>query len=303
VPRQNVEELGPPPLPFRVDLRTANPDGVIRFETPSECVREDEWRAKMMEAGLRQKLGGRKVTRGARNLLAYLGAKLTGADDRPSAASRVAMRNWRVRVCSWLWSLIDPLEAKQWRFFTIVLPGWWVASGRLKKLTAKQLIGRLRRALCQAGSSDASGWLYAMIDGEFDGSTGGFALHVHGIATDGMIKVLRRLRKQPQFKRRMSDRTRYPMISVRRKLKIDKPKGYLPAAVTYTSKSFWVQHNSLVDDNGKRSRVGKKHRIAERKHLVRHLVWLHEQPVRDQVLLIHLSVIGGRLVPGKRGAR
>jgi hypothetical protein len=41
--------------------------------------------------------------------------------------------------------------------------------------------------------------------------------------------------------------------------------------------------------------------MIEGKHLARCLIWLHANRVKDQVLLVHLSVVDGKLVAGKRG--
>lgn len=219
-----------------------------------------------------------------------------------TAASRVETRAWRILMMGWLWSLVAKLSSRRWVYFTIALPAWWISSEELDRFTAKQLMGRLRVALYRAGAGKASGWLYAMLDGEFDGSTEGFGLHVHGIASKGMVRVLRRLRKQRQFNRNSTDAIRFPDVPVFRKVRIDRPRGHLPAGITYTSKSMWRQHNTQVDPDGTRHRVGRKHRISGL-HRVRHLLWLDDNPVKDQVLLVHLSVINKKLIPAERGIR
>jgi hypothetical protein len=301
--RASIEDLGPPPAGFEVDLRTDDPAGVVKFESEESCLKEDGLRISAVEKAIAARTLNRKNRKAAAKYIEFMEKVLAGEGRRLSAASRVKMREWRIKVSGWLWWLVEPLSQDDWVFFTVILPSWWVRSGDLKGVSAKHLMGRLRVALHRAGSARATGWLYTMIHGEFDGTTGGFSLHVHGIATRGMIEVVRRLRKQPQFRRQKRDLTRYPMMSVRRKVKIDKPRGKLPAALTYASKSYWPQHNSLIDEVGERRRVGRKHRIDDPKHLVRHLLWLYVQPVKHQVLLVHLSVIDGQLVAGKRGVR
>lgn len=303
MPRQNIEDLGLPPHQYRVDLRTDDPCGIVKFEDSPACTKKNEQRIRKVEKAIRSGKLDRHERRKAAKLVKFLKRELKGKTVRLSAASRVGMRDFRIKTSGWLWSLIDPLDDDDWVFFTLMLPSWWVKSSELEKSAAKKLTERLRIALQRAGSGNASGWLYAMVHGEFDGSTVGFPVHIHGLATEGMVKVLRRLRKQRQFRPNTRDRSRYPKISVSRKLKIDKPWGYLPAAITYTSKSYWPQHNSLVEAGGKRSRIGKKHEIVKAKHLARCLVWLHSQPVKDQTLLVHLSTVNGKLVPGKRGDR
>ncbi len=300
MPRHSIEDLGPPPPGFRVDERTDDPSGVIKFESLPACVEEDTRRQRAVQVGLARMVDGRRHQRGLELLQMALGAALAGTPQPLSAASRILMRDWRIRVCGWLWSLIDPLETEDCRFFTIVLPKWWVESKRLRKVKAKRFKELLRVALQRAGAAKASGWLYAMLDGEFDGSTEGFTLHYQGLATEGMIPVLRALRKQKQFRRGRSDRRNYPQIWVSRKLKIDRFKKPLPSPITYANKSLWLQHNSRICEDGERRRHGRKHRITGI-HRVRHLLWLHRQPVKDLVLLMHLSVIDGELIAGKRG--
>lgn len=301
MPRQSIEDLGSPPAGFRVDLRTDDPSGVVKLETGQRCSSDDAGRVRRLQAFVASGKPDRKRRRQVKRLVRFL-SNDPGKSRRLSAASRVLMREWRIRVCGWLWALIDPLGTDEWVFFTIIPPSWWVKSSQLEGVSAKKMLERLRRALDRAGSGEASGWLYAVIHAEFDGATGGVPFHVHGLATQGMMKVLRDLRKQRQFRSNDTDAARFPHISVRRKVKIDQPHGYLPMVITYASKSFWPQHDSRIDD-GKRRRVGLKHRIKKAKDFVRCLLWTHAQRVKDQVLLVHLSVANGELVPGKRGVR
>jgi hypothetical protein len=303
MPRGNIEDIGPAPDGFRVDLRTDDPTGLVKFEDADSCKNEDALRVASLERAIETKqLSGKDLKRAAK-YIKFVKRVMAGKKRRVSAASRLQMLDWRIKVSGWLWWLIEPLGQHDWVFFTIILPSWWVRSADLKGVSSKQLMEKLRAALHRAGSAKASGWLYAMVHGEFDGDTAGFPLHVHGIATGDMVEVVRSLRKQRQFRRQDSDRARHPMLSVSRKVKIDKPWGHLPAVITYANKSYWPQHDSRIDDDGKRRRIGRKHRIDDPKHLVRHLLWLHFQHVKDHVLLVHLSVINGQLIAGKRGDR
>lgn len=298
MPRLSIEDLGPPPEPFRVDIRASDLPRTVKFEKIKQCIDDDAKRVQLLTKTAASGVLKRKERRGAKQLVRFLAEC---PDRRPlSAASRVAMREWRVCMTGWLWALIDPLSPDQWRAFTLVLPSWWVKSRDLKHVNAKQLMSRLRAALHRAGSGRASGWLYAMIHGEYDGATGGFSVHVHGLATEGMVKVLRGLRDQRQFRRNKIDQTRYPMINVRRKLVIQCPERDYPSLISYASKSYWPQQDSRIEADGVRRRVGRKHMI-EGTHLARCLIWLHVNRVKDQVLLVHLSVVDGKLVAGKRG--
>lgn len=298
MPRLSIENLGSPPEPFRVDIRARDLARTVKFEKTEQCIDDDAKRVQLLTKAAASGVLKRKERQGAKQLVRFLAEC---PESRPlSAASRVAMCEWRVRVTGWLWALVDPIGPSEWRAFTLVLPSWWVKSRDLKHVDAKQLMSRLRAALHRAGSGKASGWLYAMVHGEYDGGTGGFSVHVHGLVTEGMVQVLRDLRKQPQFCRNKIDPTRYPMINVRRKLLIQCPERDYPSLISYTSKSYWPQHDSCIEADGVRRRVGKKHMI-EGKHLARCLIWLHANRVKDQVLLVHLSVVDGKLVAGKRG--
>lgn len=298
--RPSIEDLDLPGGQYRVDKNTDDPSGCVRFETAESARLEDNRRAQDAAAFLASGIGGRKLQRATKALLLYLKRAELDHDRPPSAASRVDMRHWRIRVSGALWQLVTELGTDKWVFFTVILPKWWVASSKLRHIKARRLKALLRAALYRAGARDASGWLYAMIHGEFDGTTEGFPLHFHGIATEGMIKVLKRLRLQPQFRRSKHDASNYPQVAISRKLKIDRPWGCLPDVLTYPHKSYWPQHNSMFAEDGMRRRFGPKHRITGI-HLVRHLTWLHSQPIKDQVLLVHLSVIDGALVPAERG--
>lgn len=300
MPRQSIKDVRLPPDRFRVDKNTDDPSGSVQFETKASAQLQDQLKRQAIEAVLASQIGGRKLKREAKTIALLFGAAAADAEQPPSAASSVDMRQWRIRVSGALWELVTELPTNKWVFFTVILPKWWVASSKLKHEEAKRLAACLRTALYRAGAKDASGWLYAMLHGEFDGTTEGFSLHFHGIATEGMIKVLKGLRLQPQFRSSKRDGSNYPHVAISRKLKIDQPWGYLPDILTYASKSFWPQHNSLVAEDGKRRRFGPKHRITGI-HLVRYLTWIHSQPIKDQVLLVHLSLIDGALVPAKRG--
>jgi hypothetical protein len=244
MPRFSIENLVSPPEPFRVDTRARDLARTVKFETIERCIGDDAKRVRLLTKAMANGALNRTERKRAKQLVRFLDEC---PDSRPlSAASRVAMREWRVRVTGCLWALIDPLRADHWRAFTLVLPSWWVKSRGLKRVNAKQLMSRLRAALHRAGSGRASGWLYAMIHGEYDGATGGFSVHVHGLVTEGMVGVLRALRNQRQFHRNKIDQTRYPMINVRRKLLIQCPERDYPSLISYTSKSFWPQHDSCI---------------------------------------------------------
>jgi hypothetical protein len=214
------------------------------------------------------------------------------------------MRKWRKRMTGWLWSLLDELDDAEWRSFTIVLPSWQVPSEKLGRQRAKKLIARVRSALNRAGSSNADGWLFAKIHGEFDGTTGCFSLHIHGQATKGMAELLKhQLRKQRQFRHRKGDREKFPLMAVTKRVLIQKPWGCPANAISYAVKSYWPQHNSIIASDGKRRRVGVKQQINDPVHKARYLLWLHSQDVKDQVLLMNLSVENGKLIHKRRGAR
>lgn len=302
MPRPSIEDLGRPPQRFWTPLLNGDVDGDFTIESRASCIEEDRLRRRTAAVEIQGPLHGRKIKRSVAALLELL-ASVSEAPLPPlSAASRVLMRRWRARVCGWLWSLISVVGPGQWVFFTITLPSWWVPSRKLHTVRAKRLIERLRAALYRAGAAQASGWLYAMLHGEFDGSTNGFMLHVHGLATEEMIDVLRALRGQPQFRPCERDSQRYPLVVITRKLKIDQPWGDPLRVISYTSKSYWPQNDSCVNGEGKRRRYGRKRRIVG-KHFVRHLAWLHSQPVKDQVLLVHLSIVDRQLIHPHRASR
>ena len=295
-------DLRRPPAEYRIDQRTDDPSGRISFETLSFSQWQNHERIRLVKRTLG--LLKPRERRAAMKLIAKL-----EADAEPrispappfSPASSVAMREWRIRICGWQWSLIAPLNTDQWAFYTIILPKWWVKSRHLHKVRGERLLATLRTALNRAGAGEATGWLYAMIHGQFDGDTKGFPLHVHGLATEGMIRVLRRLRQQPQFRRGKHDRARYPQISISRKLKLDPPWAYLPAAITYCSKAYWLQKNSEVGTDGVRHRVGRPHQISG-KHHTRYLLWLDDHTLEQLTLLMGLRVTRDGLVPTKTGS-
>lgn len=313
--RQNIADLRLPRKRYRIERE------LERFETPFFSLSENETRASLLEAAL----AGGQLTPAQRKRTKRLQKRLRepfrpGKLPEFTAASHVSMREWRICLFAELLRLTKSLKRKQWRVFTAILPHWRVGSDQLEGVDAATIpkefrtdLDNAQRRLVAAGRLKPDGWLYAMIHGEFDATTGGFQLHLHGLATKGMIEVLKALRKRPSRpgtrKRRKvrqpgkyrpdeRDRERYPYACIpAKKLQIEKPRN--PAeAISYTSKSYWVQHNSMIDERGRRKRLGEKGRIPGI-HQARYLLWLDRHGLKDLTLLVGLRVIDGRITPAR----
>jgi len=111
--RHNIENLRLPPDQYRVDKHTDDPSGCVRLETLVLARLEDKRRAQEAVAFLASGIGGRKLQRATKALLLYLRRAEIDHDRPLSAASRVDMRHWRIRVSGALWQQVTELGTCQ----------------------------------------------------------------------------------------------------------------------------------------------------------------------------------------------
>ena len=136
--RQSIEDLRLPPKKYRVDKYTEDPSGNIRLETAESAQLWDRRRCDDLRAIIASGVLSGKERREAQKLVAHYKLKGLGRAGPLSAASRIDMRQWRIRVSGWLWMLVADLNADKWVFFTVILPKWWVASSKLKHIVNRR---------------------------------------------------------------------------------------------------------------------------------------------------------------------
>ena len=113
--------------------------------------------------------------------------------------------------------------------------------------------------------------MIAFLDGEYDPNSGTIHPHWHGIASGGMIKVARHLRRQPTFAHRRGVLIRSEM---------NRPAH----AIGYNLKPFWKSVPRSPD--GTR---GFSERIPEPAH-THVLLWLDRYTVSDLCVMIGVRV-------------
>jgi len=295
-----VTGLRSPPDRYRVDKRTERANGVVDFETRVECRVWDELRATEIRASASQFTDPGERLRALR-LAHRLEEQAENIRSLPhaTAASRLYLRWQRIKICGALWALVDQLEPHEFVAFTVAILDWSVRSDELLQFDPDRILNSFRTDLNRAGAANASGWLYAAIHGEFDPTTGRFQLHLHGIATRGMIKVVEALRSLGKHGKFESSRSKVGADAenyVAQKLRIDRNLYDLPRPLTYTLKSFWLADSSYVNADGVRCRFGHKSRITGI-HQTRYLLWLDQHGLKELILLVHLRVTREGLTP------
>lgn len=207
-------------------------------------------------------------------------------DEIPDTlASSRYMRDVRLRVCGQLWRMIEAEEISSARFFTIIPRGWEIDAGDLPKFCPRQALHRFRRILNLYEANAADGFFYAVIHGAFDPVDQKYRLHLHGIASGKMVKVVRRLRKTRKLKSAAGD---YAAEKVRQRVRVERREiDNLPRVTSYTFKSFWpLRITSAEAADGPLPKSRK--RIEEPQH-TEYLLWLDRYQPEDIVLTIGLS--------------
>lgn len=265
-----IADLPLPPPEYRPDRQFGRKP---MLESPVEALDEDEIRERMLA-----KVGHLEL---AEEL----------AQFRPQTlASKWYMLARRIRVSGHLWKLLassDPVKAAT---FTVIPQGWTFRSDELDQQNPSQLIEAFRVDLNRAGAAHADGWLAAFLHGEHEPQGERYQLHLHGVATGGMIDVLERLRKRPKY---ASSRSQFDPGdgAVCQRLRISqKPLTDLPRPLTYLLQSWWPSRwIGTVGDDGIVKRSRRRSRIAEPAHS-QYLLWLHRWALSDITLLMKLRV-------------
>ena len=268
--RPNITALSVPPKPYRPDIHSDD------FETLNASKVEDATRARL----LRQlKLGGSYVARAA-ELAARLEQSANGLPP-DSPASKLYMRNHRIRVFGNLWRLVEETK-RPVSTFTVVRQVWHRGFDNLDTLDPIKLKATFRQGLYREGATEADGWLFAALDGEFDPPTQGYQLHLHGVVCGGMIDVLDRLRPRTAY---LPWQANGPVPGCGRPIQVSRaPLTNLPSSIAYHMKGFW------------KVEAGRTSRIPEPfgSHA---LLYLDQYGLNDLTLLVKLGVVGGKLIP------
>lgn len=266
------------------------------FETSERMFHEDVTRAQALA-------GHRPRTKESKKLERQLSTPFH--DPRSPASSRY-MGDFRLRASSAVYELLQPyaaatealkhpvkkmprLKLQDVRFITLAPRNLILTADQLDRLSAKQISAKLRMDLHRAGAKTATGWAYFGIDVCFCEDTKRFHVHFHGIVTEGMIDVVKSLRKMRKYK---------PNPDSKRLVYSKKMSFYAYAPViSYCTKSF-ANARKLVRQKGSGKWVTAKlkTRIDEPWHS-RLLLWRHRQKVQHLVVLMNLRVRRDGLTP------
>lgn len=270
MPRPGITKLDKPPLAYRPDLIM---DG---FETAKAMREEDLLRAALLEKTIHSGRFGNSARELAHRLR-------EGSSKAPAqtCASALYMRDQRIRVIGHLHQLIDQTDPESVSIFSIVKMGWACHAGDFHEADARKLKASFRADLSRSGAPDADGWLFGALDCQFDSTTKNFQFHMHGVAADGIIDVIDRLRKRDGY-RRWKD---VPGIPDCKKpiVRSQEPLDKMPRPLAYQLKHFW-----------KMKVGGRTRRLPDDEH-TRALLFLDQYRLEELTLLMKLHVKNGAL--------
>lgn len=271
------------PLPrdrYRPDLAEPCERSGHRFETRPEAEAED-----LVEraTSIRETCAGDgdlPFDRGeALDLARRLEESGRGIAVHHTMASKVYMGMMRVRICGALWELADRTNANT---FTILLPDGLMDDHQLLTFDPEAEMQRLRSRLNRLDAKEADGYLFGAIHGEFNPLTNLFEVHIHGLARDGMLEVVDRLRTLPGYRSRKGPEER-------QKVKVGrKPLDNLPYPITYILQSSWPTR-CRGEVNGKIYAGEGRGRIPEPYHTAL-LLWLDRWSLPQITLMMGMRV-------------
>ncbi len=268
--RPNITDLALPQRRYRPDLHSRN------FETVKSAQAEDALRVRLLDAIKHPGEFGAKVKDLAHRL--RLSATSQFAE---SPASKLYMRNQRVRIFGHLWDLVESARSPV-STFTVVKQDWIRFPENLEDLDPICLKIAFRQDLYRAGAASALGFLFSALDCEFNPDCQSYQPHLHGIASGEMIQVLDRLRSRPSYKPWSSvgrvPGCANPIVLSRKDL------TNLPSSISYGMKGFWKVQS-----------WGRTRRIPE-PFGSQALIYLDRFRLADITLLTKLHVSNGLLL-------
>lgn len=278
MPRLNVTNIGRPPHAYRIDL---TPEA--KFESAAASREEDLFRAKQL----------RSVQLPTTELKAQaldLARRLERRSVPETLASSRYMREQRIDLTGAVWELVDQARKGNARVVTVVHEDWTRDGEGLLQSDPRKLIAAFKQHLLRHGAQNATGWLIGFVHGDFDPDTRQYQLHLHLVAAEGMLNVLRRLKTSSKFRSERPEGrksgTVYQKVHFRRML------DNVPYTLTYRFQSYWpkkITVNIGDSENPRMVRRKGRGRIPEPYHVLS-LLWLDKWRLQDLVLLMKLSV-------------
>lgn len=266
-------------------------DPVIRckgFETEEAAAEEDKTRAAM----LRDAATNMKKSPRQRRIL-ELARRLNRRVAPGTMASKRFMRELRRRVVGAMLELMAAKPLSEARFFTLVPPSWGGSRDDFRRFDLKRRLAAFRQVLNRCDAKEADGWLMLFVEADYDRTTGRYQLHMHGIASGGMVQVVDALRTRAMFE--PSEDVRNPV----RVQRIEDGDDHAAQAASYCLKGMAPVPYSYVGDDGVRRRSPNRHRLGEPQH-TDVLLWYRKYRLRHIALLIGVRPGKDGLIPSRR---
>jgi len=273
----------------------------LGFETAQSVTDEDRYRAATFRK--RAESAGPLRARRLRTLADAIDPEVEQAPQTP-ASSRY-MRDARNRVIGAIWDLIETggtpaclAAPDEYAVFTAIPEDCSVPLGTLHHVDPTRLMAAFRQHIIRSAQRlgvPVEGQLFAALHGAYDPATSSYPLHVHGIATGGMVKIvdgLRDLRKyrpvQPNDGR---DAAHTPVRLGRG------PLTNMPEPLTYVMKRFWPLRETYLDSDGLRKAYNSKVARIRGEAEIEHLRFLDKWRIEDVTLMMgmHATKAGLKL--------
>lgn len=228
------------------------------MESLKEAFVEDEVRHRRVRGVINKRTAGVNLKK-ARRVLRQLSRALKCRKAYPSLASNAYAHALRLEEIRLVQSALNEYDEAQVRFFHAVLKRWSFPAEDLEAFDAAKFLERIRYHLRLCGVAEADGFLLLRVHGECEPHEDSIWPHVHGVATGGMVEVLRKL-KDYYAKHDCAGGPKKPLVL--RKV------GDLNAQVSYIFQAFWPcrYRGPSANDPKRTVRQRTKQRMPEPAH-------------------------------------
>lgn len=226
----------------------------------------------------------------ARDLAMRLKRVTGGGPPAQTFASSAYMRRFRLRFVGAALKLIRDAPSAEVGLVTIIPRDWRISGRALPTIKPKQYLERFRQQLVRAGLKDADGWMIAFLHGDYDPSHDAYQLHLHIVATDGLLPLIDKLRSLPAYRRGDPARPGFVRQPIRA-LRLQAPERRVSY---YLAQAFWPSKPSYCRD-GVWRRHPRRQRIPDPR-LAEWLMWIDRQSFGDLVMLRGCRLGGGTLL-------
>ncbi|ACS38041.1 hypothetical protein [Methylorubrum extorquens] len=233
----------------------------------------------------------------ARELAMRLKRPARGGPPAQTFASAAYMRRFRLRFVGAVLRLIRENPTAEVGLVTIIPRDWRIRGRDLPTIKPKQYLERFRQQLVRAGLKEADGWLIAFLHGDYDPSHDTYQLHLHVVATGGLVPLIRQLNALPVYRR--GDPTASGFV--RQPIRVLRLKDPERRVSYYLGQAFWPSKPSYVQD-GVWRRHPRRQRIPNPR-LAEWLMWIDRQSFSDLLMLRGCRLGDGTLMLQRNASR